>query len=80
MKDLKVGMWYVDAYPMDECGKDIRKDITFGDLFNCLKDGNDFYSFCGAYDSIVRERVFAKIADIFNVPYDFIYGMWIEGD
>jgi len=78
--NMVVGTWYRNKFPLDECGAFIRPDITFGDLWECLKDGTDFYKFSGANDSLVRERLFTKLAEIFNVSYDYIYGMWIAGD
>jgi len=75
---IKAGVWYRNKYPTDDCGNDIN-DVTFGDLWCCLHDGKDFYDFSGVSDSIVRERLFVKMAEIFKCSYDFIYGMWIAG-
>lgn len=77
---IDVGIWYRNKYPMDGCGAYIRPDITFGDLWDCLKDGTDFYAYSGVSDSLVRERLFTKMAEIFNVSYDYIYGMWLASD
>ena len=77
---ILVGVWYRNKYPTDECGGDIREGLTFGDLWDCLKTGADFYACSGAYDSVVRERLFEKLAEIFNVTYDFVYGMWMASD
>lgn len=78
--NMVVGTWYRNKYPTDSCGAYIKPDITFCDLWDCLHDGIDFYKYSGVADSLVRERLFVKMAEIFNVPYDFIYGMWIASD
>ena len=77
---MDVGIWYRNKYPMDEVGAYIRPDLTFGDLWDCLKEGTEIYSVMGVGDSLVRERLFIKMAEIFNVSYDYIYGMWLAGD
>ena len=79
-ENMVVGIWYRNKYPTDSCGAYIRPDITFGDLWDCLKEGTDFYGFSGANDSLVRERLFVKLAEIFNVSYDYVYGMWLASD
>ena len=79
-ENMVVGTWYRNKFPTDEYGNAIRNDLTFGDLWDCLKEGVDFYSFTGAYDSLVRERLFVKLAEIFNVSYEYVYGMWIASD
>ena len=79
-ENINAKVWYMNKYPSDEYAIFLKDGITFGELWNCLKNGNDFYRFSGANDSLVRERLFVKMAEIFNVPYDFIYGMWIASD
>lgn len=74
---MKVRDWYRNKYPFDEVGTFINPEVTFGELWDCLKSRKDFYDCCGAYDSLVRERLFEKMTDIFKVSYEFIYGMWI---
>jgi hypothetical protein len=36
----------------------------------------DMYEYIGVGDSIVRERLFEKIAEEWNISYDFVYGLW----
>lgn len=74
-----VRKWYEKEYPEDELGHQIS-DITFSDIVDGLNDGKDIYGVLGVGDSIVRERVFGKTADLLNVGYDDIYYKWLYGD
>lgn len=70
--------YYMDAFPSDDYGKRINSKITFRDLKKALEDEVDnIYDFIGVGDSIVRERLFSKLADIMNVNYDVVYEMWM---
>lgn len=72
-----VATWYIGDNPDDELGDDIPKDLTFGQVYDALKDGTEIYSVIGANDSIVRERVFSELSKILKVPYDDIYDLWL---
>jgi hypothetical protein len=75
----KVKDWYCAQYPTDELGEEIREDITFMDVFDCLDRYMDVYDCLGVWDSIVRERVFTKLAEIMEVDsdYDYVYDQWM---
>ncbi len=77
---IKVKPWYQNKYVTDEVGESINDEIVFGDLWDCLKNGEDFYRVIGVGDSLVRERLFVKLAEIFHVSYEYIYGMWLARD
>ena len=32
----------------------------------------------GVYDSLVRERIFEKLAEIIGTDYDYIYDQWVK--
>lgn len=74
----KVKDWYCATYPSDDMGEEIDDSITFEDVFDCLDSHSDIYDCLGVYDSIVRERVFEKLAEIMDVEYDYIYDQWME--
>ena len=76
--------WYLDNYPEDDLGFEIgnsvgKPDIDFQELLDALDDGDKetVYS-CYADDSVVRERVFAELAELLNVSYDTIYDKWMK--
>ena len=74
----KIRDWYIKNYPEDELGQDIKKNITFYNAFECLDRGKDFYNFLGVDDSVIRERVFQKLAKVMKCDYDYIYNQWLR--
>lgn len=74
----KIKEWYIKEYPTDELGIEINDEITFYDLFVVLDTYKDVYEALGVMDSIIRERVFGKLADIMKVDYDHIFEQWLR--
>ena len=79
-KELRqpIRAWYEKAFPSDELSGEIR-DITFYDFLNCMNHEEDPYELLGVGDSIVRERVFDRAAELLQVDYDVIYLKWLRG-
>lgn len=73
----KIKPWYRAAYPTDELGEELDPDVTFKDVYDGLKDGEDVYEVLGVGDSIVRERIFEEMTSIFGLDYDDIYYTWL---
>ena len=71
--------WYKEEYPDDDMGDDIDPEITFDDVFEALDNYQDIYDVLGVGDSIIRERVFTKLADLMGVDYDYVYDQWLKG-
>lgn len=57
-------------------GEDIDSEATFEGLFHVLDRYGDVYEYIGVVDSLVRERVFEKLAEIMQVTYDEVYDQW----
>ena len=76
-KDSNIKEWYIKTYITDELGKEIKDNITFQDLYNVLNMKKDFYETIGVGDSLVRERIFKKLAQIMGVSYETIYNLWV---
>lgn len=75
----KIVDWYKANFPMDTWGIDgMNKNITFQDAYECLQVGFDFYTFLGASDSLVRERVFDALAALMGCDYEHIYYQWLN--
>lgn len=72
--------WYTQAFPADELGYTIDPDATFAGAVKFMADGGDVYEYLGAWDSLVRENVFAKIAAITGVEYENVYDLWLHHD
>jgi hypothetical protein len=70
---MKIKTYYLSAFPSDELGEEINASATFDGL---LENITKPYSYLGVYDSIVRERVFDKLATLKGVPYSDIYNLW----
>ncbi|MEY4334486.1 MAG: hypothetical protein RLZZ196_3230 [Bacteroidota bacterium] len=75
---MNIREFYVKNYPTDELGSELNGDATLRGLFICLIDGVDVYEYIGVGDSIVRERLFEKIAEEWNISYDSVYQLWIN--
>jgi len=69
--------YYMDTFPNDELGKEINPKATFRGLYKALEDHIDVYEYIGVGDSIVRERLFSKLAEVKGVNYNVIYDMWM---
>lgn len=78
MENINIKKWYMATFPTDELGVEIKDYITFYGLFETLDNHKEVYDFLGVGDSIVRERVFAKLSEIMNVDYDYVYRKWLK--
>lgn len=70
--------WYIKIYRADELGEGLNSRATFYDLFEALDNYQDIYNLFGIEDSIVRERIFEKLAEIMECPYEEIYNQWLR--
>ncbi len=70
--------WYTATYPNDEEGARLSDNVTFKDLQDTLENGGDVYSLVmGIGDSVVRERLFERLAIISGTTYESIYSKWM---
>ena len=76
---LKVAEWYKETYPTDSMGDEIDDYITFNHIFQCLDSYDDIYQYLPG-DSVIRERVFDKLADLMGVDYDYVYDQYLKCD
>ena len=81
MKDMfeRVKDWYIENYPEDDLGNELYGNISFARVLKALQDEEDVYDVIGVNDSVVRERLFQRLAEILNVSYDAIYNTWLHG-
>jgi hypothetical protein len=72
--------YYMQQFPEDDLGRDIHPDITFNTLYQTLHTGDPgkAYDVIGVDDSIIRERLFEKLAALLKVDYDTIYNLWMN--
>ena len=79
-KRTKVLDFYRSFYPNDEEGKNINPNLTFSGLLRGMRKGVGFYDMVGVEDSIIRERIFIALANLYaNNDYRAIYSLWIFG-
>ncbi len=70
--------FYLNDYPTDELGVELNENANFTGLLNELFTDNDVYGYIGVGDSIIRERLFTKLSEILNCPYDYVYDLWLN--
>ena len=75
---MKIKQFYLNNYPTDELGVELNENTNFTGLLNELVTNNDIYGYIGVGDSIIRERLFSKLSEILNCPYDYVYDLWLN--
>ena len=70
--------FYAKTYPTDDMVEDIVESVTFQEVYDSLRLGEDIYKTIGASDSLVRERVFLDLANKKQVEYSAIYDLWLN--
>jgi len=76
---MNIKEFYLNTYPTDELGVELIETATFVGLLDVLHNNTkDVYDYIGVGDSIVRERVFERLAEILEMPYDYVYKLWLN--
>jgi hypothetical protein len=75
---MTIRQFYLENYPTDDLGLDLNETPTFAGLLNQLIVGGDIYRYIGVGDSLIRERLFERLAEELNVKYDYVYNLWIK--
>lgn len=75
---MTIKEFYLENYPTDEMGVELNEKVTFTGLLNQLFIGGDVYEYIGVGDSIIRERLFEKLAEDLETSYDYIYNLWLK--
>lgn len=80
-KTMGIGLreWYMATFPEDGLGAEMDARATFGDMQEALDEGRDVYDVLGVGDSIVRERIFTRLAEALGTDYDEVYELWLHG-
>lgn len=74
---MKLKTYYLENYPTDDLGVEINSDATFGGLFETLDKHSDVYEYIGVGDSLIRQRIFEKLAEIYGLTYNDVYSNWL---
>ena len=75
---MNIREFYVNNYPTDDLGMGLNPKATFAGLLNQLIVGGDVYEYLYVYDSIVRERLFERLAEELEVSYEYVYKLWLK--
>jgi hypothetical protein len=75
---MTIREFYLETYPTDYLGLELNPTPTFAGLLNQLIVGGDVYRYIGVGDSIIRERLFERLAEELNVKYDYVYNLWLK--
>ena len=75
---MTIREFYLENYPTDELGLELNQTPTFSGLLNQLIVDGDIYQYIGVSDSLVRERLFQRLADELNTTYDYVYNLWLK--
>ena len=75
---MTIKQFYLETYPTDHMGKDIKDNATFVGFVTQLVDNGDVYKYVGVYDSLIRERLFSELAKQLKTTYDCIYNLWLK--
>jgi hypothetical protein len=75
---MTIRQFYLENYPTDDLGLELNETPTFAGLLNQLIVGGDVYRYIGVGDSIIRERLFERLAEELNVKYDYVYNLWLK--
>lgn len=76
--DMSIREFYLENYPTDDLGLELNETPTFPGLLNQLIVDGDVYRYIGVSDSLVRERLFEKLAEELKVSYDYVYNLWLK--
>jgi len=63
-----VGEWYVEHYPLDDMGEDIKPNLKWDELFERMRCGEHIYAITCVMDSVVRERIEDHLCMMLNLP------------
>ena len=66
-KKTSIKKWYEKEYPTDELGSELNPTISFNKLYNLVYTQQEFYKNLNVFDSLVRERIFSKLADLWII-------------
>jgi hypothetical protein len=75
---MTIREFYLENYPTDELGLELNETPTFSGLLNQLITSGDVYRYIGVADSVIRERLFERLAKELNVKYEYVYNLWLN--
>jgi hypothetical protein len=75
---MTIREFYLTNYPSDDLGLELNETPTFAGLLNQLIVGGVVYRYIGVGDSVIRERLFERLAEELEVSYEYVYNLWLK--
>jgi hypothetical protein len=72
--------YYTTTFPTDELGAELNETATFLGLYGTLCLKKEVYDYIEVTDSLVRERLFERLAEMYGLTYDDVYELWALAD
>ena len=60
--------WYMEHYPLDDMGNEIKPGLKWDELFERLRCGEHIYAITLVMDTVVRERIEDHLCLMLNLP------------
>jgi len=73
---MTIKNFYLENFPTDELGNEIKENVTFAGLLDALHTKGDVYEYVGVWDSLIRERLFYKLAEELNTSCGYVLDLW----
>jgi hypothetical protein len=73
---VNIKKWYLETFPDDEMGENINDDADFTEMD--YYEVRHIYDYLGDIDTVIRERVFQKLASLLNMEYKEVYDIWLS--
>jgi len=78
-KRVKVRAWLARTHP-EERGflGGFNGDVTFAEVRRRMEGGEEFDAITGCTESVQREYVFGRLAELYGRDYEHFYRLWLE--
>jgi hypothetical protein len=73
---MNIKKWYLETFPDDDMGENINDDADFTEMD--YYEVRHIYDYLGDIDTVIRERVFEKLASLLNMEYKEVYDIWLS--
>jgi hypothetical protein len=73
---MNIKKWYLETFPDDDMGENINDNADFTEMD--YYEVRHIYDYLGDIDTVIRERVFEKLASLLNMEYKEVYDIWLS--
>ena len=71
--------WLLREHPEEETLiGDFSKTVTFQEVADRMRAGEEFYEICDCGESVQREYCFGRMAKLFGTNYEYWYRTWLD--